>query len=250
MESAIASLPARVSPEAVREGASEGLKTGHISIASEIYKVFAADSDDTKVKIVARWAESKTCEEFRKECKAAQEIADNVDKASGFVPAPDAKGADKYGPQRKVINSRLSEAKILFGVNKMNPDILKEKGYWNALQAARDWLNESGLKWDGDTKPTAERKAELKVNAEFTAAEMQVREDHPQKAGESYKEYKDRIASMVDEYVMKAKVAACLKQLQALGTKEGKDILMLAIFNLLKQEPEDQRKQMAEQLVK
>lgn len=223
MDNPIALLPQKVSPDAVQQGAPEALKVGHISIAADIYKMYAGDSDDTKIKTVARWAEAKTCEEFRKECKDALTIADNVDKANGFTPKPDAKGTDKYGPKRKMMASRMSEAKMLFGVNKLAPNILKEKGYWDALEAARSFLKDKGIKWDGEPRPTDARKEELAYNRAMDAAEQAVRDAHPMQPGESWADYKDRIAPLVDEYKEKQDVEKVAEAIRKVAASAGAD---------------------------
>lgn len=245
MENVINTLPARVSPEAMQQGTPEGLKVGHLSIASDIFETFGNDSDNTKVQVVARWADALTCDQFAKECKDAQEIADKTDAACGFVAPKDAKGTEKYGPKRRLINSRMSEAKALFGVYKINPDVLKEKGYWAAIQAAREFLDSKGVKWDGTPRPSDEVKASRKLNKELSEADMAVRKDHPMEEGENYKEYVERIAPLVDEYREAMQVAKIVEKLKELGTEE---LVNMAIFEVIKSYGPDHMDLCAQQL--
>jgi hypothetical protein len=201
MDNVIASLPSRVSPMALAAGASVALATGAINHASTLLEIYVSEeTEDTKVKAIGRIAEAGiTCEEFAKSCKKAQEMADDLDKANGFKAPDDAKGQDLYGPKRRVLNQRLSEAKRLFGVFKMQPDVLKERGYWSALDAARTYLDQIGMKWDGTKQDTSESKAN-KNHAKLARKALEaVMVANPMQAGESIKTYNDRMSDMVEQ---------------------------------------------------
>jgi len=192
MDNVLATLPAKVSPDAINAGASPALKSATISHASDLLKTFTADAlDNTKVKVIAAIAITAglTCEEFKAECKQAQKLADEADTLSGFKVPEDAKGVDKYGPTRRVLNQRLSEAKQLFGVFKMAPNILQEMGYVKALDTARKHLDSLGVKWDG-SKPQTESQKALK---EETAAFSKAMAECPRAEGEDKAAWLERV---------------------------------------------------------
>lgn len=187
------------SPEAVQEAKQHELKTSQISHAAELFKTFAAEDDSSKVKMLEKLAihYGLTTEEFKQQCKDAQDIADTADKANGFVPNPNAKGGEKYGPKRRVLNQRLSEAKQLFGVFKQEPAILQEKGYWSALDTARTFLKEKGLSWDGNTKDAIKAKRTHKQAQKVMEEVMQAL---PMEAGESMADYTKRLAVEAEKH--------------------------------------------------
>lgn len=246
MENAIATLASRVSPEAQNKGAPEGLKTGHINHGVTLFETFADDGDNTKVIVIQRLAGEMTCIDFGQAVKDAQAIADNTDSASGWKAPADAKGADKYGPKRSVLNARMSEAKALFGAYKIDPSVLKEKGYWLAIKAARELLDSKGVKWDGTPKPTDADKAAKKAVRASDAALAQAQKLNPQKAGESMKEYILRVADLADVLAENAAIDVLVKALGALH--EDKEMLHSALFYYLKAQGPDVMEACAEQL--
>jgi hypothetical protein len=161
MENVLANIEGQVSPAATSAGTPVALKVGHINYGADLYNAFAAEAtENTKVKVIIAIAETgMSPEEFKGECKKATELADVNDKANGFTPKDGAKGAEKYGPLRRVLNQRLSEAKQIFGAYKVNPSAIKEKGYWAALAAARDTLDAKGCAWDGSSVSPEAKKA-------------------------------------------------------------------------------------------
>lgn len=162
MENVLASIESKVSPAAISAGTPEALKVGHVSYGAELYNAFAAEAtESTKVQVIVMIAESGLSPaEFKVQCKKAVELADANDKANGFIPKADAKGTEKYGPIRRVLNQRLSEAKQIFGAFKINPASVKEKGYWAALASARECLEEKGCNWDGSHNNPEQKKAQ------------------------------------------------------------------------------------------
>lgn len=246
MQNVIATLPERVSPEAMQAGAPEGLRTGHISIAAEIFKTFAEDADDTKIKTIGRWADALTCDQFAAQIKDAQELADKTDAACGFVKPANAKGQEQYGPKRRVLNQRMSEAKRIFGVLKLDPFVVAERGYFNAVNAAREYLDSKGLKWDGTPLPTESQKASKKANREANAALEAAKDANPQQAGESIKDWMERIAPLADEFQQEEKVNRVVETLKKMHS-EGHPVLE-AIFNFLALQGTEQMHLMAQQL--
>lgn len=201
MEHVIATLPARVSPEAMLTGAPTALKTGHVNHAVTLFETFCnEEQEQTKVSTL-RGMVHLTCQEFQTFCAGAVEMADAADKASGFQPKEGAKGTAKYGPKRTVLNSRLSEARLIFGATKMDAGVTKEVGYWKALAASRSYLDEKGLKWNGERKLSKEEKGNKQVAKLNLKAMEEVMTLYPMQAGESIKDYNERMAQLVDKTI-------------------------------------------------
>lgn len=183
------------------------------SAAQELVEMFADDSAEAaKVDKLRNMATAMTCDEFAKAIKAAKDLADTIDSANGFKKPEGAKGQAAYGPKRQLINARSSEAKRIFGVAKQSPDTLKEKGYWAALSAARQWLDTNGKTWDGNTAETAEAKATRKEAEAVSAARTKVMLDNPQKMGETRLDYLTRIDTIMGEAEEAAKGEAFSKR--------------------------------------
>lgn len=247
MQNVILSLPSRVSPEAQAAGSPDALKTGHINYGKDVFDTFGNDdSQNFKVNRVQAWAEALTCDQFAEACKSAMEMADAQDLATGFVIEPGAKGVDKYGPVRKVLNTRVSEAKTLFGTFKREPSLLKEKGYWQAIQAGRDYLDAQNIKWDGTPKPTQEQKKARKANKEMEAALAATREQNPQQPGESIRDYMLRIADLADVVAENMEVDKIVASIVKLHT--DKDTLFSGIFEFLKAQGAEQMEFFAQDL--
>jgi hypothetical protein len=194
----LATLPEKVSPAAINTPVNPGFTTGGTTYATSLVEQFTADAGvTTKLTLLKEMANNLTCEQFKDEAKKAQTIADTMDAAAGFKKPEGATGQEAYGTVRQVLNSRLSEAKALFGVFKASPDTLKEKGYAPALKAARAYLKAQGIKWDGSTAPTDAQK-EAKATQEAMAKAMKNNSQHP---GESLKEYMVRLESLVESTI-------------------------------------------------
>jgi hypothetical protein len=180
MENVLASIEGKVSPAAISAGTPEALKVGALNYGADLYNAFAAEAtENTKVKVIIQIAETgMSPEEFKAQCKKAVELADANDKANGFTAKADAKGTEKYGPIRRVLNQRLSEAKQIFGAYKINPNSIKEKGYWAALAAARETLEEKGCNWDGSNSNPEAKKA-AKASREMQKAIADVLSTNP-----------------------------------------------------------------------
>lgn len=248
MDNVLANLESQVAPAAVAAGASEALKTGHMNYGKELFDLYVGDdSKDTMVKAIIRMASALTCEQFRDECEKAQEIASATDAACGFVAKQDAKGTEKYGPKRRTINTRLSEAKQIFGCAKLDMSAVIERGYWSALQSAKDTLAAKGVKWDGQKAATKEQRAAQRDNKESLEAFALAQKILPQHAGESIKQWTERVAikaealkeqMIVDELVEK------IKNLHASG-----DYVMSAVFEYIKDQGADIMEECGKQLI-
>lgn len=200
-----------------QQKAPEALKSGHINYGVVLVEMYATeDEGETKVKQLDNMAKSITTSEFSDAIKSAKTIADNMDKANGFVKAPGAKGQAAYGPKRQLLNSRMSEAKRIFGVFKQAPDVLKEKGYWLAVQTARQWLSDNARTWDGNHAETAEDKATRKERELRTAAFATIMGATPQKEGETMAQYQERIAADVESKINADKAEVFEKRVETL----------------------------------
>jgi len=248
MENVIANLESKVAPAAIAAGSTDSLKTGHMNYGKELFDLYVGDdSKDTMVKAIVRMASALTCEQFRGECEKAQEIASATDAACGFVAKEGAKGTEKYGPKRRTINTRLSEAKQIFGCAKLDMSAVIERGYWSALQSAKDALQGMGVKWDGQKAATKEQRAAQRDNKESLEAFAMAQKILPQHAGESIKQWTERVAikaealkeqMIVDELVEK------IKNLHASG-----DYVMSAVFEYIKDQGADIMEECGKQLI-
>ena len=223
MEHVLATIESHVSPDAMKQGAPEGLKTGHINAGMSLYEAFAKDDEvaSSALETIKALAETLTQDQFAAACKDCTKVASNTDAALGWTEPAGATGADKYGPKRKVINARMSEAKRIFGVQKMAPHVLKEKGYHAAVSAAREWLDANGKTWDGDNAKTKEqRDAQKAVRANDKAIHAAL-EQMPREPGQSLKDWLlnggDELAQTIQE---EQEFSDCVQALQKMGTPE------------------------------
>lgn len=245
MENVIASLESKVAPAAVSAGTPAALTVGHINYGKELFDLYAReDAQDTTVKAIIRMADVLTCEQFAEQVEKAQEIATATDAALGFKAPEDAKGAEKYGPKRRLINSRMSEAKQIFGAQKLNPQCLKEKGYWAAVQAARDFLTNKGVKWDGQRAKTAEEKAVARENKENNEAIELAKQVLPQLPGESIKDWMIRCADRAETLKEQARIQKVLDKLEEIPA----DLLIPAVYEYMKKQGADSMNKLAQSL--
>lgn len=239
-EHVLETLPSKVSPEAMNTGAPVSLRTGSVNHGVTLFETFGDESaEQGKVNTIRQMAidYGLTCEEFAKHCNHAIEMADASDKANGFQPSEGAKGLAKYGPKRKVMSTRLSEARILFGATKQDQNLTKEMGYWKAVAAARDYLDNKNIKWNGERKPTTQEKQASKDAAVQMSALQDVMKVNPMKPGESIKDYNERMAELVDKAIEDKRqeaanevVATLLKKLEEKHSPEILLSLADAIF--------------------
>lgn len=196
------------------------LATGHVNHASALFGIYVVDADKegiNKLEAIQAIANAGlSYVEFSASFKKAQEMADSADKANGFVKPEGAKGQENYGPKRRLLNQRGSEAKRLFGVFKRNPAILAEKGYWQALEAARSWLEEQAQTWDGDKTLSKDEKADKHASSVRTGARAQVMDTHPQLKDETDEAYLMRVRDLMADAVEAAETAEFNKGVKTL----------------------------------
>jgi hypothetical protein len=248
MDNVLANLESQVAPAAIAAGASEGLKTGHMNYGKELFDLYVGDdSKDTMVKAIIRMASALTCEQFRAECEKAQEIATSTDAACGFKAPEGAKGTEKYGPKRRTINTRLSEAKQIFGCAKLDLSKVIERGYWSALQSAKDTLGEKGLKWDGQKAPTKEQRAAQRDNKESLEAFALAQKILPQHAGESIKQWTERVAIKAEALKEQMLVDDLVEKIKNLHPDVS--YVMNAVFEYIKDQGPDIMEDCGKQLI-
>ncbi len=225
----------KLSPEAIAKGTPPNLTVGHINHGAAIYSAFVVDGEKQGIttldvlKTIALDAKL-SCLEFAQQCKKAQEMADAVDKGNGFLKAEDAKGQDCYGPKRRLLNQRLSEAKQIFGMYKTNPKAMNEKGYWPALAIARDFFANARTKWDGTPivdKHTKDAKQQYAVEI---AARAAVKANVPQDDGETREAYLMRVDALEASAVEAAQADAFNKRVKTVHASfvkaNGEEVLM------------------------
>lgn len=239
MDNILVTLPSKVSDEAMNTSTKGVINVGKSTIATSLFEMFVSeDVNDTKVERI-RAMTHITHVEFSKACKDAQEKADWADAASGFKAAPEAKGTEKYGPARRVLNQRLSEAKQIFGVAKLQPTLLAEKGYWGALDASRTYLGELGIKWDNSPVLDAEEKDAKRNQKLQKAALAEVMDMYEQQAGENIWDYMERMASKVDQAIEEKQQQARDSQAQQLVTslveKHGSEAMVNTAVAIIEQ---------------
>ena len=248
MENVLANLESQVAPAAMAAGADEGLKVGHMNYGKELFDLYVGDdSKDTMVKAIVRMASALTCEQFRAECEKAQEIASSTDAACGFKAKDGAKGTEKYGPKRRTINTRLSEAKQIFGCAKLDLSKVIERGYWSALQSAKDTLGEKGLKWDGQKAATKEQRIAQRDNKESLEAFALAQKILPQHAGESIKQWTERVAIKAESLKEQMAVDELVEKIKALHANG--DYVMSAVFEYIKDQGPDVMEECGKQLI-
>lgn len=216
------------------------LKAGHINVGAELVEVFSdQNQESTKVEKIAAWAGVLTTAEFSDAIKKAKDIVDTIDSANGFKKAEGAKGQDAYGPRRQLLNARMSEAKRIFGVFKQAPQILKEKGYWAAVNLSRQWLEINGKTWDGNKAQSKEEKAQARNTKLESAAMTATMLANPQEMGETRADYLQRIDAKMAQTIAAAKADSFDKRVDTIVASLNKqfgdepDALMEACTRIL-----------------
>lgn len=199
------------------------------------------ESTQSRTRSVWEMARTLTCAEFDQAMTRALEQANAMDKASGWKPAPDAKGRDKYGPRQSTLATVASQCRQVFGASKIEPELFVTTpdggvvnsdlfpNWSNAYRKAAEYLKEKGITWQGSPlsaeKQARQNKREASENADIFNA---VSANHPKAMGESMADYMTRIAPMMDEAADKAhadKVAAdAAKELQRLIKVYGENV--------------------------
>lgn len=259
MNNVLANIAAVISPAAIQAGGTEALKTGHINHGAALYSTFVIEADKqglTQMETIREIALTAklSCTEFAAAIKGAQELADTMDKANGFVKPEGAKGQDNYGPKRRLLNQRASEAKQLFGVFKLQPQLLQEKGYWQGLTDARDYLSELHIKWDNTPVLSDSEATAKKASKASTKALAEVMATNAMKEGESRADYLVRIDDMAEKALADAKAEEFNKTvkttIEKLTEKHGSEMLMaIAQFALESVFDDNQLKEIRDQLI-
>lgn len=250
MEHVLATLESTVSPAALAAGTNPALTVGKINVGKVLYDLYSEidDKANTAVVHIIELSETYTPAEFRDAVKGAQEMATAQDAATGFKAKEGAKGAELYGPARRNINTRMSEAKQIFGVAKMAPAVVREKGYFSALTAARDWLGLKGMKWDGARALTTdEKKAKKTQKANEEAIDMAKRV-LPQMPGESIANYMVRVGAKAEAIKESLAIEQLLKQIQGLEEIASEDDVLSAVFEYIRGKGPDSMEACAKQL--
>ena len=214
MEHVLAKIETHVSPDAMAAGTPVGLKVGHISYAADIVREFTDDTGATpKLMLLMKMAESLTCDQFQDQMKQAQKLASDMDSQFGFVPVEGTKkNSERYGPRRNVLNTQISTARQVFGAYKLVPEAFKEvKSFNAAVSLARQTLDDNNVSWDGTPIPSDQQKEQKKALRDVNKAEDALMERYPQQDGESIKDYKLRLATMLDAEVDNQKATALFK---------------------------------------
>ena len=210
------------------------LLTGKIKIANDLYAVFANDTgEQRKFSVIfdAALNVKFTPQEMDDNLKAAQTMADEADKRDGFTPAVGAKGTAKYGPKRQAMNVRSSEIRQLFGAllftniaathaddgHEVTPKVTKDTGFTAGVKLARQALKENGINWDNTPVLTPTQKTHIQaaklegdVKAKWIAA-------HPQEAGESMRDYAERMEEALLDETAKALAGAQAEKVKAMA---------------------------------
>lgn len=176
------------------------------------------ESTQSRTRSVWEMARTLTCAEFDAAMSKALETAKKMDDASGWKPAPDAKGRDKYGPRQSTLATVASQCRQVFGACKIEPELFVSTpdggvvnsdlfpNWSNAYRKASEFLKNKGINWQGSPlsaeKQARQNKREASENADiFNAVSAQ----HPKAMGESMADYLSRIAPMLDEAAEKAR---------------------------------------------
>lgn len=251
MDNILATLESKVAPAALAAGTADALTVGKINVGKVLFDMYSEidDKANTAVVKIIELASVYTPAEFREAVSQAQEMATAQDAATGWKAKEGAKGAELYGPARRNINTRMSEAKQIFGVAKQAPHIVKEKGYFSALTAARDWLGEKGMKWDGARAlTTEEKKAKRQQKADNEAIEA-ARKVLPQHQGESIAQYMVRVAAKAEAIKESLAINSLLKQIQNLEEIASEDDVLSAVFEYIRAKGPDVMEDCAKQLL-
>lgn len=204
------------------QSSGSSLAVGKIKIVADLYAAFADTSADTKrVSVVfgAAKLEGFDSEALADNLKAACKMADDADIREGFKPAEGATGQAKYGPRRSSMNARSSEIRQLFGALTNGASLSPEMGWAKAVKEARTYLKESGIQWDGAKALSGEEKNAKADLALSKSVRDEWMENHPQKAGESIRQYTERMLQACEILVVEAQQVENQKTLQKAADK-------------------------------
>lgn len=176
------------------------------------------ESTQSRTRSVWEMARTLTCAEFDQAMSKALESAASMDKASGWHPAPDAKGRDKYGPRQSTLATVASNCRQVFGACKIDPELFFATPdgavvhsdlfpNWSvAYTKAREFLKDKGINWQGSPLSVEKQARQNKKEQAFSdSVEATVKAAHPKAMGESMADYMVRIAPYMEDAEEKAR---------------------------------------------
>lgn len=184
--------------------------TGKTTAGFSLFEAFAvAAQTDVRIQTIsALVADGLTVAEFAQAVTDSIGTAAAMDKLAGFKPADGAKGRDKYGPKQNTMVQRATEMRQIFGYLKLTHADMHAGGYLETLKAARQWLKDAGLTWEGNKAPTKEEKAEKAETAAMAEATKQAMLTIAKQPGESAGEWFARVAVEAERLVAEAEEKA------------------------------------------
>lgn len=201
--------------------------------ARQIFGIFSQTEGSAKTRVMLSiFASGLTVEEYSAAEKEASTMAKEADRLSGW-DASGKKGRDAYGPKQSTCASQATMRRQVFGALRLagvqvlvnvpdgaiiNPDLIPT--WAEAYAKAKAYLHQEGIDWMGEKTEDARRHREAKkAQASADAAEEQLMKDNPQQAGESYGQYKARIAKKLDEAIEQQQVEQATASLADVAKK-------------------------------
>ena len=208
------------------------------------------DNNPTRV-ILGLVSSGLACGEYDQAEQQALAMAKATDEASGWKPAADAKGRDKYGPKQSSMASAASNRRQVFGAAKLNMNAIisvPDSGIVNpdtypafsvAYKKAREFLSDQGLTWDGKARADVDQaKAHDQAFKAQYKAEEQARKETPKEPGETYQEWEHRCRAIAKDILQsvedKARADAVAKIVASLMEKHGAEMCEAIADGLLK----------------
>jgi hypothetical protein len=189
--------------------------------ARQIFGIFSQTEGSAKTRVMLSiFHNGLTVEEYAAAEKEAAAMAKEADRLSGWS-TEGKKGRDAYGPKQSTCASQASMRRQVYGALRLagvgvlvhvpdgaviNPDLIPT--WAEAYAKAKAFLHQQGVDWMGEKTEDARRNREAKAaKASADAAEEQLMKDNPQQAGESYGQYKARIAGALDKAIEQQRAA-------------------------------------------
>ena len=178
--------------------------------ARSILECFASVKDNSQTRLLVGLALSgMPCQEYDLIEKEAAKMADEIDKASGFVK--DDKR--RYGPKRNSLNTQASERRQVFGAIKQGGlDIIvsiPDSGVVNydtlpawqqALSAARNYLKELKVDWQGEKSDDKRKHRDQKADSRaWQQARAMAEAQNPIQPGETYAMWQTRVTEAMQD---------------------------------------------------
>lgn len=205
-------------------------------IATSLYAAFGQQETNARTQCIIDAAlQGLTPQEFDGALKHAQSMAKAADASLGWNPG-EKKGRKAYGPKESTFASAASEKRQVFGVARLNLQVLVHTGpngvydpqkapaWAQALTLAREYLKANGIDWTGarsdDLRKMREQRSEVKAT---NAAMDQARMENPQEPGETLADYMIRIAKATEENLSLAREKAYAEECDRIAAKLIKD---------------------------